>query len=195
MLKEADLAADKGVNDVLVYDLKPGWRVRFERGEPSFHFHPFTKDEYDAALEGFEKKLASGMSSVSMVGTFLGWKVYRAPLTTSVDNSVVAQVRLAKRVHCPLDVFLTISHRKDKDLSPILLTPVGWSIHQRHEVGTQVLQEFGAESCVFVHNIPGPDKHLRYLLVSRRAQYLLPDGRRRMTATMTVMDSEANRLN
>ncbi|KAG6617707.1 uncharacterized protein IUM83_09549 [Phytophthora cinnamomi] len=114
-----------------------GWRVNLDTGAPSFHFHPFTRAEFDAGMGCFDTELAG-----------------------SVARTVV--------------------------------TPIGWSIHHRHNVGTQMLQDFGNDCFVFVHNIPGPDKNLRYLYIVQRSQWLLQGGRRRMVLKMAIVDSEAN---
>ncbi|OWZ05416.1 hypothetical protein PHMEG_00022502, partial [Phytophthora megakarya] len=57
----------------------------------------------------------------------------------------------------------------------------------------QLLQEFDENVFVFVHNIPGPDKNLRYLYFIRRAQWQLQDGRRSLTWSMVIADSDSNR--
>ncbi|KAG6949855.1 hypothetical protein JG688_00014462 [Phytophthora aleatoria] len=73
-----------------------GWRVG--EGDTSFYFHPFTRDEVDAEMRRFESELVSGMSSLSLAGTFFGWKVYHAPLVASeVDSTrLVARTRVTK---------------------------------------------------------------------------------------------------
>ncbi|KAG3209869.1 hypothetical protein PC129_g19127 [Phytophthora cactorum] len=153
-----------------------GWRVG--EGDTSFYFHPFTRDEVDAEMRRFESELVSGMSSLSLAGTFFGWKVYHAPWVASeVDSTrLVARTRVTKCLRCSLDVHTQMSYTKQKDLSPMIVTLIGCGLHQRGKADTHVLQEFDQDALVFAHDIPGPEKHPRYLFQVRRAQWKLADG-------------------
>ncbi|ETL89494.1 hypothetical protein L917_11585 [Phytophthora nicotianae] len=172
---------------------KAGWHVG--EGDTSFYFHPFTRDEVDAEMRRFESELADGMPSLSLAGTFFGWEVYYAPLVASeVDSTrLVARTRVTKRLRCSLDVHTQMSYTKQKDLSPMIVTPIGWGLHQRGKASTHVLQEFDQDTLVFAHDIPGLEKHLRYLFQVRRAQWKLADGRRKLTASLAIVDSDSNR--
>ncbi|KAE9038194.1 hypothetical protein PR003_g7242 [Phytophthora rubi] len=171
-----------------------GWRVNFEGGGPSFYFHPLTRDEFDTTMQRFDAELKSGKSSLSMVRTFFGWEVRKSPLVTASDGkSLLVRTRVSKRLRCSLDVHQKLSYTKQKDLSPIIVTPVGWGLHKRTNVSTQVLQEFDQDAVVLAHNIPGPEKDLRYLFQVRRSQWQLQDGRRKLTASLVITDSDANR--
>eukprot|EP00644_Phytophthora_capsici_P003796 jgi/Phyca11/108803/e_gw1.15.303.1 len=172
-----------------------GWRVTLDEEEESFYFHPFTREQVDAEMKRFEDELMDAVASLSMAGTFFGWKVYRAPLVASVlDTSrLIARTRVTKRLRCSLDVHTQMSYTKQKDISPMIITPIGWGLHHRGETSTQVLQEFDQDSIVFVHNVPGPERSLRYLFQVRRAQWKLFNGRRKLTASLVIIDSDANR--
>ncbi|KAH7482327.1 uncharacterized protein KRP23_5499 [Phytophthora ramorum] len=172
-----------------------GWRVHFDGGEASFHFHPFTRDEFDDRMKLFDAELKSGMASLMLAGTFFGWEMYRVPLVASAVDSkrLVARIRLTKRLKCSLSVHQKMSYTKQKDLSPMIVTPVGWGLRQRARAHTQLLQEFDQDSLVFAHCIPGPEQDLQYVFQVRRAQWELLDGRRKVATSLVITDSEANR--
>ncbi|KAK1941388.1 hypothetical protein P3T76_007254 [Phytophthora citrophthora] len=173
-------------------DFQSGYREYFEGGAPSFHFYPFTKAEFDTGMEHFEDELTKGSQSVAMVGNVFGWDVYRAPLETN-SSSILQRVQLTKHLSCPLDVLLRESFEKEECLCPMVITPVGFSLYQRHTASTEVLQEFDQNMCVSVCSIPGPDKHLRFLYFFRQTESTLPDGRRRIEFSITAADSTLNR--
>ncbi|KAG7379654.1 hypothetical protein PHYBOEH_011815 [Phytophthora boehmeriae] len=179
---------------LLPSDEKDGWRVHFPTDAPSFHFYPYTQDEYEAEMQSFDEELSSSVAKMSLVGTFLGWNVYRAPLTVSQTDgtSILARARFSKRLRCPLDVHLQVSATKQKDLSPVIVTPIGWGLKDRPAINTQMLQQFDQDSFLFVHNIPG-EVNLRYLFQLRRAEWKLLNGRRKLTFSMNIVDSDANR--
>ncbi|OWZ17738.1 hypothetical protein PHMEG_0008279 [Phytophthora megakarya] len=172
-------------------DLRSGWRVHFGNNVPSFHFHPFTHDEYVTGMKKFDAKVAHAVPSTSFFGNFLGWDVCRAPLITN-NNAVFARIQSKKCVNCPIDAFLHLSCVKLKDTIPTIITPIGFGIHQHHKVSTQLLQEFDENSLVFVHHIPGRDKSIRYLYFTRCGQWQQKDGRRTLTWSIVIADSEAN---
>ncbi|GMF35443.1 unnamed protein product [Phytophthora lilii] len=195
VLEARDDPMEKEESTLLSGDGESGWRVRFEdAAEPSFHFHPFTRDEFDTKIKQFESELKTGKASLVKVGSFFGWDVLRAPLVSASDGkSLLARSKVSKRLRCSLDVHQKMSYTKQKDLSPLVVTPMGWGLHKRTNVSTQVLQEFDQDSIVFVHSIPGPEKALRYFFQVRRAQWTLRDGRRKLMASLVITDSEANR--
>ncbi|KAG1713252.1 hypothetical protein DVH05_000972 [Phytophthora capsici] len=169
------------------------WRVNFDRDVPAFHFSPFTRDEFDTGMTHFDLELELSASSLSFVGKFLKWNVHRAPLVTSHSGSTVARVRLTKRVRCSLDNFVGMSYEKVKDSSPIIVSPIGFGIHRRHEVATQLLQKFDKDALVFAHHIPGSEVNLRYIYFVRRVQWQLRDGRRKFELSMSIVDSHYRR--
>ncbi|KAI9979493.1 hypothetical protein PInf_029359 [Phytophthora infestans] len=190
---EASEDSTEGEESNLLPSDETGWRVG--EGDTSFYFHPFTRDEVDAEMRRFEVELAGGMPSLSLAGTFLGWGVYHAPLIASTldGTRLVARTRVTKRLRCSLDVHTQMSYTKQKDLSPMIVTPIGWGLHQRGKASTHVLQDFDQDTLVFARDIPGPEKRIRYLFQVRRAQWELADGRRKLTASLAIIDSDANR--
>ncbi|KAG1713253.1 hypothetical protein DVH05_000973 [Phytophthora capsici] len=165
------------------------WRVEFDRNVPCFHFSPFTRSEFDEKMNQFDLELALSLSSLSFAGEFLGWSVHRAPLATSTLGFTVARVRLAKRVRCPFHIALDISYMKAKDMSPIIVSPVGFGINQCHLVSKELLQEFDQDALVFAHHIPDSEKTLRYICFIRRARWKLQDGRRNFEFSMAIVNS------
>ncbi|KAG7375570.1 hypothetical protein PHYPSEUDO_000607 [Phytophthora pseudosyringae] len=75
----------------------------------------------------------------------------------------------------------------------MIVTPIGWGLNQRGKATIQVQQELDQDFARVVHDIPGPEKNLRYLFQVRRAEWKLLDGRRKLTASLVIVDSDANR--
>jgi hypothetical protein len=195
VVKASQDPMEKEESKLLSSDEEAGWRVHFDGSNTSFFFHPFSREEFDARMARFDAELTSGKLSLPGVGSFLGWEVYRAPLVASAMDStrLMARTRVVKRLKCSLDVHMQMSYTKQKDLSPMIVAPIGWGLCHRDEASTQLLQEFDKDSLMFVHSIHSDGKHLRYLFQVRRAQWKLRDGRRKLTASLAITDSEANR--
>ncbi|KAG3113134.1 hypothetical protein PI124_g13121 [Phytophthora idaei] len=79
-----------------------GWRVG--EGDTLFYFHAFTRDEVDAEIRMFESELVNGMSSFRWLGRLSGG--------TCTTHSWLLR-------------------RWTKDLSPMIVTPIGCGLHQR----------------------------------------------------------------
>ncbi|GMF56721.1 unnamed protein product [Phytophthora fragariaefolia] len=109
-----------------------GWRVHFENDEPSFFFHPLTCSEFDDTMEHFDKELKHRETTLSTVGSFFGWVVQKAPLVSAADGkSLLTRTRVSKRLRSSLDLHTEISYTKQKDLIPVVVTPMGWGLQQR----------------------------------------------------------------
>lgn len=61
--------------------------MNFDGGETSFHFHPLTRDDFDATMTRFDAELANGMSSLTKADSVFGWEILKAPLTASSLDS------------------------------------------------------------------------------------------------------------
>ncbi|KAG6612472.1 malate dehydrogenase [Phytophthora cinnamomi] len=174
--------------------LQRGWRVNFSGGEPSFHFHPFAKEQLDAIREGYDAKFAV-LPPLNHVGDMLGWEVERAPLIQHPTLKVlVTRVRYTKRIHCAGGSAHATMDKLDADSWPVLTTPELWRRIHNGSVTSQVLQAVDEDTFVLVRNAPERSLGvtIRYLnLVSRRrVQY--PGGRRSITYAMVVVTSAAN---
>lgn len=169
--------------------------VNFDGGETSFHFHPLTRDDFDATMTRFDAELANGMSSLTKADSVFGWEILKAPLTASSLDSkrLLVRARVTKRLRCSLDLFQQALGMQHKYLTPTIASPLGCGLHQRPKVRTEVLQELDEESTVFAHSITGAHKDLYYLFQVRRAQWETQDGRRKLTLSLAVTDSDANR--
>ncbi|KAG7400337.1 hypothetical protein PHYBOEH_006094 [Phytophthora boehmeriae] len=167
-----------------------GWRVRLPYGDQSFHFHPFSREEFDAFPNPFSPGFLAASASYSYAGTFLGWKAYRSP--SPPDKPLSVRMRFTKRIQCSVDIAYRNSWAKEAELFPILVTPIGWGYGHHHKVTTQVLQEFDRDARVMFQNIPG-QTHYRYLFLSRSAQWELLDGRRKVAFSMLIVDSKATK--
>ncbi|OWY98726.1 hypothetical protein PHMEG_00030438, partial [Phytophthora megakarya] len=152
-----------------------GWWVYFHNNAPAFYYQPFLPEEVADIPNPLDHGFIADMPATALVGTLLGWKVYRE-LSRSYDASeeLVSHMRLTKRVNCSLDRAYTVARAHEKDLRPLLVTPVGWSSNDHHKVSVQVLQEINPDCFVMVHHIPGPTS-IRYMFVSRTAQWNLQD--------------------
>ncbi|ETO75152.1 hypothetical protein F444_09205 [Phytophthora nicotianae P1976] len=169
-------------------DHDDGWRVKFPNGEPSFHFHPFTKAEYDTVMLNCDNKF-SAKSAVA--GHLFGWTVYHAPLTRRLDNSLVGHARLSARVCCSFDEADAAVSPSKLNEWPLVFTPPNWSHSQRSVVSIQVLQSFAMDAHVLVCNIPGP-VHTRYFQFARRQLKVEANGKRSFTCSLVLADSKEN---
>lgn len=172
---------------------EPGWRVYFPNGEPSFHFHQLTRDEFDAIYKAsVEDEFMAISQPVHPVGTLFSWTVYHAPLTRNPqDLTLVAHAKFSMRVWFSLDDVDGLVLRSDLKWLPLIVVPLGWNDKRCEAVSTQVLQEFETDAYIMVCNIPG-EIHLRYLQLVRRVSQRLQTGKRSVTYAMTIANSRAN---
>ncbi|KAG7375712.1 hypothetical protein PHYPSEUDO_015466 [Phytophthora pseudosyringae] len=168
-----------------------GWRVNFSNGEPSFHFHPFTRGEVDAAMACCDVDLAVYSPCAPAVGQMFGWTVYHAPVRRARDNSLVAHARFTTRVRCSLEDADSFMKTKDIRTLPLLIKPPNWSYHQRDSVNTQVLQELDVDTHVMVCNIPS-HVHTRYIQLGRRLPGIKASGKRLVSFFLITADSSSN---
>eukprot|EP00644_Phytophthora_capsici_P008983 jgi/Phyca11/5552/fgenesh1_pm.PHYCAscaffold_6_\ len=174
--------------------LDAGWRVKYQNGEPSFHFQPFTKEEFEAAMQVCEDKFGILRPPMPVVGRLFGWTVHHAPPTRRQDNVLIGRVRLSARVCCSFETV-------DEDISPskfqewpLLVTPPHWSELHRRQVNLQVLQSFAIDAHVMVCNVPGT-VHTRYFQLARRQLNVEANGKRSLTLSLVIADSEDNKRN
>ncbi|KAG6612464.1 Phospholipase D [Phytophthora cinnamomi] len=171
-----------------------GWRVFFPNGEPSFHFHPFTREEFDSYVNHDDVVYAEGFPCTASVGKLFGWRVDYAPLALNHDGIFMAHARFTKRVCCSIDRVDKILPRIDKSLWPKLVIPRSWGHVQTGSFTCQELQNFHKNAHVMVCNIPG-EVNLRYFALAQHTRALRPDGKRMDLYVMTIADSEANARN
>lgn len=144
-------------------------------------------------MDSFIATLASEPPTVSLGGEFLEWNVLHAPvLSAAEDHSLVAMSRFTKRVHCSLSVAAESMNKEERYSWPVIVTPISWGGVTSGRASTQVLQEFDDNSCVLVHNVQGCT-NLRYICLVRRHQWTEREGKRAITYTMLIADSEANK--
>ncbi|KAK1943040.1 hypothetical protein P3T76_005677 [Phytophthora citrophthora] len=195
VLKEAEAPNAQEVESIVPsIDLHTGWRVRFSGGEPSFHYHPFTREVFDTIMDECTLSLMSA-PKVSLGGVFLGWNVHRATVSaTSDDHCLVAKSQFTKRLHCSLLQVDEAMVNEDKNNWPVIVTPMNWGGVSGH-ANAQVLQEFDENTCVLVHNAKGKDLNVRYLCLVQRHRWTEQEGKRAITYTMRIADSEENKRN
>ncbi|KAG7397088.1 hypothetical protein PHYBOEH_001302 [Phytophthora boehmeriae] len=190
---EGDRLVVDGVNTVLNGD---GWRVRFDNGAPSFHFHPFSESECTAIVEKYDGILQESMSFED-IGYLLGWRVERVPLKPHDKGKwMITRVRFSKRVHCAAGTSSATMDQLDQTSWPVLTTPEFCQRVHRANVTSQKLQEFGGDTVVTVSNIPqnsGLGLHLRYLNVLHRRRMIHDNGRRTISYAIVIPDSVANK--
>ncbi|OWZ02874.1 hypothetical protein PHMEG_00025491 [Phytophthora megakarya] len=171
---------------------EPGWRVHFPNNEPSFYFHPFTRQEFDTIYKDSIDEYMVKPQRIELVGSLFGWAVHHAPLTRRLaDNTVFAHTKFSMRAGVSVGEVDELVLKADLKWLPLIVTPSNWSDRQRDAISTQVLQEFELDAYILVCNIPG-DVHLRYLFLVRRHPHQLPNGKRATTYSMAIADSEAN---
>ncbi|KAJ8554762.1 hypothetical protein ON010_g9721 [Phytophthora cinnamomi] len=172
---------------------KVGWCVFFPRGEPSFFFHTFTREEVDAAIRRYEDALeANPPRGASRL--LLSWSVhYAPPLRRTQDNAVIAQAKFTTRIRCSLDRIDAVMTSSNIDKWPLLTMPPNWKIAQRFSVSTEVLQEINRDDCMYVMvcNIPG-ERHTRFFQLTTRQVAVDTALKRSVRFIVVAADSPAN---
>ncbi|OWY98350.1 hypothetical protein PHMEG_00030905 [Phytophthora megakarya] len=170
------------------------WRVRFPNGEPSFHFHPFTRDIFDVTMNSCYASLLRNHPTVNFGSDFLGWNVHHETVASTSDNqSLVAKSRFTKRIRSSLLAVDEIMAKEEIDSWPVIVAPMDWGI-TLGRISTHILQEFEDNSLVLVRNVQG-SVHFRYICFVQRHRWTERGGKRVITYTMTIADSPANRRN
>ncbi|POM60380.1 hypothetical protein PHPALM_30773 [Phytophthora palmivora] len=134
---------------------EPGWRVRFPNGEPSFYFHPFTRQEFDSMhehlLDEFHVKLQQIESVECSVGSLFGWTIHHAPLTRRLeDNAIMTHARFGMRAYASMEEVDELVLKSELKWLPLLVTPPNWNDKQREAVSIQVLQEFEMDAYIMI---------------------------------------------
>ncbi|RLN91252.1 hypothetical protein BBJ28_00002684 [Nothophytophthora sp. Chile5] len=171
-----------------------GWRVHFPGGEPSFHFHPFSKQQLDAVRQSYEAKFAV-LPPMEVMGNMLGWQVERAPLVRHpTTNALVARVRYTRRIRCAGGSAKATMSQLDADSWPTLTTPELWGRIHSNSVTSQTLQVVDEDMHVLVRNIPERSLglHVRYLNLVSRQRTQDRDGKRSISYAMVIANSTAN---
>lgn len=172
-----------------------GWRVQFPGGEPSFHFHPFTKPQLDAIRQGYDSRFAVNPHTEE-VGSLFGWQVKRAPLVQHPTlNVLVSRVRYSRRIHCAGGSAQATMKQLDSDSWTVLTTPELWARIHNNSMTSQVLQVLDEDTHVLVRNTfeRSMRTNVRYLNLVSRRRTQHDDGRRSITYAMVVVTSDANR--
>ncbi|ETI46481.1 hypothetical protein F443_09131 [Phytophthora nicotianae P1569] len=180
---------------ILPIAVKSGWRVYFPNDEPSFHFYPFTQTDFNDVMDSSFTELSTNPPDVSLAGEFMGWNVHQATVSSNAgDHSLVARARFTKHVRCSLQEAYWIMSKEEKDSWPVIVTPLNWGGAAQRGFSSVVLQQFNENSCVLVRNITGNDEvNLRYICLSQRSRYTERGGKRVITYTMVITDSESNK--
>ncbi|GMF65386.1 unnamed protein product [Phytophthora lilii] len=175
--------------------LQRGWRVHFSNGEPSFHFHPFSKEQLDAFRAGYDAKFAV-VPPMQSVGTMLGWEVERAPLVPHPTlNVLISRVRYTRRIHCAGGSAHATMDKLDSESWPVLTTPDLWQCIHSSPVTSRVLQMVDEDTYVLVRSTPEPSLgvNVRYLNLVSRRRVQQADGRRLISHAIVVVTSDANK--
>ncbi|RLN91253.1 hypothetical protein BBJ28_00002687 [Nothophytophthora sp. Chile5] len=169
-----------------------GWRVHFPTGEPSFHYHPLRRQEFEAILKHQDAQLATTPPRLKAVGKFLEWQVYHAPIGRNpTGNSLVAHGRYTKRIRCSIDFMHDVMDQGDGNSWPILPTPSSLGRGECDGVNVQILQKFDEDTYVSVRSFHGRVNH-RYMSLVRRSRWEQRDGKRVLTYAMVIADSKAS---
>ncbi|KAE9068062.1 hypothetical protein PF005_g27723 [Phytophthora fragariae] len=65
---------DEGGSILPTNDAAPDWRVYFPGGEPSFHFYPFTRSDFDAVVDSCASELTYKYSATNRAGDFIAFE-------------------------------------------------------------------------------------------------------------------------
>ncbi|KAE9173596.1 hypothetical protein PF004_g26924 [Phytophthora fragariae] len=184
---------DEGGSILPTNDAAPDWRVYFPGGEPSFHFYPFTRSDFDAVVDSCASELTYKYSATNRAGDFIGWNVYHAVVPSKLDSgSLVARARFTKRVQCSLPAAFEAMNHEEINSWPLIVMQMNWSGVSSSGASTVLLQQFDDNTFVLVHNVRS-DFNLRYLCVVYRSRWTERDGKRAVTYAMVIADSEANK--
>ncbi|KUF84201.1 hypothetical protein AM587_10000871 [Phytophthora nicotianae] len=190
-----ELTQQKTKEKALPLDQENGGRyVFFPSAEPSFYFHPFTREEFDSIMNNDDVVNSDRHPCTQSVGELFGWKVDYAPLVRTTEGSVMAHAIFTRRLQCSIDYADKVLPRLDKTLWPKLVTPRSWNRVQTGSYSCQVLQNFHKDAHVMVCNIPG-EVDLRYIALAQHTRDFRADGKRVDKYTITIADSEANSRN
>ncbi|KAL3668944.1 hypothetical protein V7S43_006232 [Phytophthora oleae] len=167
---------------------KAGWRVHFPFGEPSFHFHPITRDQFKAAMDSCCAGLLE--QPLHVAGECLNWNVQHATVfSQGKDQPFLACARFIKRLQCSLDAAVsTVENDIDRDAWPVIVTPMNFDSY----CSSQVLQQFDDNSRVLVRNIFGRVS-LRYICLMQRFRRSERGEKQVITFAATIFDSEDNK--
>ncbi|OWZ16198.1 hypothetical protein PHMEG_00010041 [Phytophthora megakarya] len=172
-----------------------GWRVNFPNGAPSFHFHPFSKDESVAIVQRYDRVMNQD-SKFQNVGTLLGWQVERTPLVRHTsDKWMITRVRFSKQINCAAGASKATMDMLEAESWPVLTTPELCPRVHRANCTTLKLQEVDEDTVVLVSNTPqyAREMHLRHLTMMHRRHSIDSHQRRTITYVMVIPDSKANR--
>ncbi|KAE8975584.1 hypothetical protein PR003_g26408 [Phytophthora rubi] len=184
---------DEGGSILPTNDAAPDWRVYFPGGEPSFHFYPFTRSDFDAVVDSCATELTYKYSATNRAGDFIGWNVHHAVVPSKLDSSfLLARARFTKRVHCSLPAAFEAMNHEEINSWPLIVMQMNWSGVSSSGASTVLLQQFDDNTFVLVHNVRS-DFNLRYLCVVHRSRWTERDGKRAVTYAMVIADSEANK--
>eukprot|EP00644_Phytophthora_capsici_P004638 jgi/Phyca11/110697/e_gw1.19.575.1 len=162
-------------------DSKTGWRVYFPFGEPSFHYHPITRSQFQAAIDSCYIGLLE--QPLQVAGQCFNWNVHHTIVTK--DQSYSTHARFTKSLQCSLDAAVTtVGNDINRDVWPVIMNFGG-------RCRTQVLQQFDANSRVLVCNVFGA-VNLRYICLMQRSQ-IENGGKQVVTFVATIFDSKENK--
>ncbi|ETP44325.1 hypothetical protein F442_09071 [Phytophthora nicotianae P10297] len=196
--QEIHSEASRLIRDEEDYALKDGgWRVCFAEGQPSFHFHPFTKDECAVIIQQYDRAMTMTRSDGFItVGNLLGWKVERVPLTRhNTGKWMVTRTRFSKLIHCATGASSSTMEKLEAESWPVLTTPELCPRVHRDNCVSLKLQEVDEDTVVLVSNTPQFSRgiHLRHLTMMHRRYSTDEEERRTITYVMVIPDSEANK--
>lgn len=173
-----------------------GYRVFFDSGAPSFHYHPLSKQQCDAIKLQYDV-LFSARPIGEEVGAMLGWRIERAPLVRKpeLDNTLLARVWYTKRIRCAPGSVRPAVDKLALDTWPTLVEPALWSKIHTYTVTSQLVQVVDKDTYVMVRNVPDPAtgvKHVRYLNLVQRSTETNAFNQRVISYSMVVATSPAN---
>ncbi|ETN15319.1 hypothetical protein PPTG_06604 [Phytophthora nicotianae INRA-310] len=153
----------------------------------AFCYQPLSFEEVNATPNPLDNSFTASLPPVSFVGAIFGWDVFRQQRNSMLSS----RTQFIKRVHCSIATAVRVSCEQGDSLRPLITTPVEWCFSHRCKIPTQVLQEFGPRCKVIGHEIPGPTSYC-YSFLERVAQWVLPDGRKKVGISMIVINSTSN---
>ncbi|KAL3669923.1 hypothetical protein V7S43_005297 [Phytophthora oleae] len=167
-----------------------GRRVHFPHGRPSFFFHPFTRQEFDAIIGQHDLKTSSVSSQLTSMGQHLGWDVYHGLVNNFHGMPrLLGHIRCTKLVERSMDSIMS-NMKSDDGVSKWPIMPTASDVGVSAVINIQTLQHLDDDKYIIVRDYSGAAK-LRYMCLVQRSKIQQINGKRVVKFHYVTGDSKA----